>query len=164
MLTQHSKEHFHPLSYELSNYSRGRDHWKGAKNWSMNLAELRLIIDFDFTKLIHNVATSSPFIDAGLFPNLNKLAFCYVVTSDEDVAEKSEVARMMTEKLLARINLKLGVTAVLESVLEGTEQQSLLEDETVFVSVKDVWFWQAPPKTSFARLAWEQSRFENLES
>lgn len=128
----------------------------------MNLTELRLTVDFDYPKLIQNLLSSSPFTDGALFPKLNRLAFSNVV-SDKCIREKGGFVQVATESFVAGMNKKLGVKGMLESVLEATPQKSPFAAATgEWALVNDIWFWQAPPKKTFANWAWEQGKLEKL--
>jgi hypothetical protein len=161
LLTQRSKDYFHPVSHQIINFKPGPLQWQAAINWTTNLTELRVTLDFNNPKLMRAMSNKSPFIDGTLFPSLNKLAFRHVVSGVDNSPQGAEVARLLSEKFLAAMNKRMvGVTAVLESVLEGVEREC---PQATFVFVDDVWAWHAPPKKTFARLAWEGTKCQSWD-
>jgi hypothetical protein len=119
----------------------------------MSLRELRLYPNLRFPEFIDIISTSYPITDGQLFPKLNKLAF---YSHDFlDPKERIYTWKTVVETFVFRLNQNLGVTAKLESVLIGPEQDELLETAAL---ESDVWFWQAPRLQSFASMAWEKGR------
>jgi hypothetical protein len=149
MLTRRSYRDFHPLSYALSRHQIGPNHWNAARNWTMNLKELRLYPNLRFPEFIDIISVSYPITDGHLFPKLNKLAFhsCDFLEPQDQLW-----ALEIVEKFVGRLNQNLGVNAKLESVLVRPAQDGLVETAAL---ESDVWFWQAPVGKSFARMAWE---------
>ena len=116
-------------------------------------ARAALVPKSPLPEFIDIISTSYPFTDGHLFPKLNKLAFY-----SHDFLEPREqiyMRKTVIETFVFRLNQNLGVTAKLESVLIGPEQDGLLETAAL---ESDVWFWQAPKFHSFASMAWEKGR------